>query len=62
MVDKSKRLMSLIDVNPKNEILFNYEIKKTITSSIRIANISKNGFIEFIFGGRMSQHKNINNL
>lgn len=46
MVDPNKRLISLIDVNPKNELVFNYIIKKTNISFINIRNIS-NGVIAF---------------
>ena len=46
MTDQSNRLLSFIDINPKEELLFNYLIKKTTTSSITIQNIY-NGLIAF---------------
>lgn len=46
MVDQSNRSVSLIDVNPKEELPFSYMIKKTITSFISITNIN-NGLIAY---------------
>lgn len=42
----SKRLVNLIEVSPKTELVFNYVVKKTLTSFIQVKNIS-NGVLAF---------------
>lgn len=46
MVEPNKRLLSIIDVNPKSKLVFNYVPKKTNISFISIKNIS-NGVVAY---------------